>query len=70
MTAKYSRQPYVRKRSEQNSDIKANRSGPVKEVKPGFQEYDAGKYIKNDFKWSLITTAIVLAVLILAYRIF
>jgi hypothetical protein len=29
--------------------------------------YDAAQYIKNDLKWSVITTAIVVVVLIIAF---
>ncbi len=53
---------------------RAEAAAPASDVKPkaaaALPAYDATKYLKGDLKWTGITTAIVIIVLIILYIVF
>jgi hypothetical protein len=52
------------------SPVQAFSQATVKKQQTDLTSYDSLKYYKNDIKWSLITTGIVIIVLIIAYILF
>jgi hypothetical protein len=59
-----------RNRSTQQIDFQVVKPFSINKTQTSTLIYDASKYVKNDIKWSAITTGIVVIVLVTLYVIF